>query len=101
MVLCYVVTTSMAGFAFGMIGMVFGWSTRNQRPLLNLITIPVLLVTSYVCFRFLAKELAGKAVDLALDEKLNAEAKKRASDALVADHARESAPNLTGGSDKA
>jgi uncharacterized membrane protein len=59
----------MVGFAFGMVGLAFGWNTRNQMPLLKLITIPVLLVTTYACFRFLAKELAAKAVNRALDEK--------------------------------
>ena len=68
MVLCYVVTTSMVGFAFGMVGLAFGWNTRNQMPLLKLFTIPFLLITTYVCFRFLAKELAAKAVNRALDE---------------------------------
>ena len=69
MVLCYVVTTSMVGFAFGMIGLALGLNTRNQRPILNLITLPVLLITTYLCFRFLAKELASRAVEKALEAK--------------------------------
>ncbi len=72
MVLCYVVTTSMVGFLFGMVGLALGWNTRNQRPLLNFITLPILLVTTYFCFRFLVKELAGKAVEEALDKVENA-----------------------------
>lgn len=81
MVLCYVVTTSMVGFAFGMVGLALGFNTRNQMSLLKLITIPVLLVTTYLCFRFLVKELATKAVERALDEKRDQEraAKKAAA----------------------
>jgi len=81
MVLCYVVTFSMVGFVFNLVGMSFGWNVRNQGRLLGLITIPVQLVTSYVCFRFLAKELAAKAAARAFDEsqKLQAEAKAAAS----------------------
>jgi hypothetical protein len=59
----------MVGFAFNLIGMSLGWNVRNQMPLLKLIEIPVQLVTSYGCFRFLAKELVDKAVDRALKEK--------------------------------
>lgn len=69
LVLCYVVTTSMVGFAFGMIGLALGMNTRNQRPILNFITIPVLLITTYLCFRFLVKELSSRAVEKALAEK--------------------------------
>jgi hypothetical protein len=69
MILCYVVTFSMVGFAFNLVGMSFGWNVRNQGRLLGLITMPVQLVTSYICFRFLARELAAKAVDRALNEK--------------------------------
>ena len=68
-VLCYVVTYAMVGFAFNLIGMSLGWNVRNQMPLLKLIEIPVQLVTSYGCFRFLAKELVEKAVDRVLKEK--------------------------------
>ena len=74
MILCYVVTFSMVGFAFNLVGMSFGWNVRNQGRLLGLITMPVQLVTSYICFRFLARELAAKAVDRALDEKRNQQA---------------------------
>ena len=68
-VLCYVVTYAMVGFAFNLIGMSLGWNVRNQMPLLKLIEIPVQLVTSYACFRFLAKELVERAVDRVLKEK--------------------------------
>lgn len=79
MVLCYVVTTSMVGFAFGMVGLALGLNTRNQRPILNWITVPVLLVTTYLCFRFLAKELAARAVEKALEEKRAEERAARAA----------------------
>jgi phosphotransferase system glucose/maltose/N-acetylglucosamine-specific IIC component len=103
MVLCYVVTTSMVGFAFGMVGLALGWNTRNQMPLLKLITIPVLLVTTYVCFRFLVKELAAKAVDRALEErqKQQAEEKKASSSQIAADRPARSAPVHLGESDVA
>jgi len=85
MVLCYVVTFSMVGFAFTMVGMSMGWNVRNQGRLLGLISIPVQLLTSYVCFRFLSKELAAKAVDRALDERQKQLAEeKKASNAKVA-----------------
>lgn len=79
MVLCYVVTTSMVGFAFGMVGLALGMNTRNQRPILNLIMIPALLITTYFCFRFLAKELASRAVEKALAEKRNEERAAKAA----------------------
>lgn len=69
MVLCYVVTTSMVGFAFGMVGLALGLDTRHQRPILQWITLPFLLITTYLCFRFLAKELAVRAVNKALEQK--------------------------------
>ncbi|MFT3782359.1 MAG: hypothetical protein QM790_10120 [Nibricoccus sp.] len=79
MVLCYVVTWSMVGFVFNAIGMAAGFDVRNQGRLLSLITMPVQLVTSYFCFRFLAKELAAKAVEKALDEKRDADRAKAAA----------------------
>jgi uncharacterized membrane protein YvlD (DUF360 family) len=79
MVLCYVVTTSMVGFAFGMVGLALGFNTRNQRPILNLITIPVLLLTTYLCFRFLVKELASRAVEKEMAAKRAAERAAKAS----------------------
>ena len=69
MVLCYVVTFSMVGFAFNLVGISLGWNVRNQGRLLSLVTMPVQLVTSYACFRFLARELAAKAVERLLNEK--------------------------------
>jgi hypothetical protein len=83
MVLCFVVTYSMVGFAFGLVGLAFGWNTRNQGRLLSLIEMPVQLVTSYVCFRFLAKELAAKAVERALDDKQKLEQETKAAAQLA------------------
>ena len=69
MVLCYVVTYAMVGFVFGMVGMAMGYNVHNQGRLLDFITTPMQLLTSYFCFRFLTKELASKAAEKALDEK--------------------------------
>jgi hypothetical protein len=93
MVLCYVVTFSMVGFAFNLVGMGMGFNVRNQGRLLGLITIPVQLITSYICYRFLAKELAAKAVNRALDERQKLEAEKKASAAQpIGDRPAQSAP---------
>jgi len=99
MVLCYVVTTSMVGFAFGMVGLALGLNTRNQRPILNFITIPVLLVTTYFCFRFLAKELASKAAEKALDEKRDQERaanKAKSAPGAISKSAEAASPPSTG-----
>jgi len=93
MVLCYVVTFSMVGFAFNLVGMGMGYNVRNQGRLLGLITIPVQLITSYICYRFLAKELAAKAVNRALDERQKLESEKKASTARpAADRSSEITP---------
>jgi hypothetical protein len=97
MILCYVVTFSMVGFAFNLVGMSFGWNVRNQGRLLGLITMPVQLVTSYVCFRFLARELAAKAVDRALNEKQNQLGAKKAARPIAEEKSAEVAPLRTGG----
>ena len=97
MVLCYVVTFSMVGFAFNLVGMSFGWNVRNQGRLLGLITMPVQLVTSYVCFRFLARELAAKAVDRALNEKQDQLMAKNAVRPMTEEKSAEVAPLRTGG----
>jgi GTPase len=97
MILCYVVTFSMVGFAFNLVGMSFGWNVRNQGRLLGLITMPVQLVTSYICFRFLARELAAKAVDRALNEKQNQLVAKNAVRPITEGKSAEVAPLRTGG----
>jgi hypothetical protein len=85
MVLCYVVTFATVGFVFNLVGMALGWNVRNQGRILNLIEIPVQLVTSYVCFRFLAKELAIKSAEKALnDARDEQQAKKAASSSMPA-----------------
>ena len=101
MILCYVVTFSMVGFAFNLVGMSFGWNVRNQGRLLGLITMPVQLVTSYVCFRFLARELAAKAVDRALNEKQDQLMAKNAVRPMTEEKSAEVAPLRTGGGNAA
>jgi len=99
MILCYVVTFSMVGFAFNLVGMSLGWNVRNQGRLLGLITMPVQLITSYVCFRFLARELAAKAVDRALNEKQSQLMAKKAVHPMTEEKSAEVAPLRTGGGD--
>jgi hypothetical protein len=61
--------------------------------------MPVQLLTSYVCFRFLARELAAKAVDRALNEKPNLQTSKSGPRPLIEEKSNEVAPLRTGGGD--